>query len=158
MNSISLPVALDSYQNKLSYESEEEKIQIIHMIADRISSIYTAFLTPDWHFNHKKTNKCLSFSRGLDFTQPQQFPSKENVKKFQINLNETIVNELTKENIFGSRIYLSTSSEGLLDYVFKKNVSHENYLNSFLFFPIKTGLDIEVFCKKITIKMTPSIE
>jgi hypothetical protein len=145
-----IPTTITRYVESIPFENEEEKIQIIESIAERISSIYAAFLTSDCHVNR---NRSLSF---FDF--PKVFPPTEKVKEFKVNLKNTIVEKLKKRDEDRDNVYLSTNHapEQLLATVLEKSDISEDY-ELYKLFPKKTSTKIlsSNKFKKIEIWMTP---
>lgn len=145
-----VPSVFNFYKKSITFESKEEKIQIIESIAERISSIYITFLTADWHANRDKS---LVF---FDF--PKAFPPIEKVEKFKVNLKNEIVKELNKGDEDYDDVNLSTDygPEKLLATVLKESdVSSQDY-QLYKLFPVKTLTRIQTWnqLKKIEIRMT----
>ena len=74
------------YVTKICYEDEEEKLDLINHLAERISTIYATFLTQE---GYEKRSKQLFF-----YQAPRTFPDQEKVEKFKDTLKSFVSTQL----------------------------------------------------------------
>lgn len=134
-----LPITLAPFNEIIPFEGEEEKMQLIASVADRVSSIYAAFLTAEWH---AKRDNSLSFD-GF----PQKFPPAERVEVFKLNLKNAMIRELNKGDENYDQVHLSTDivpEKLLLTVLEESGISLKDYRLNQLF-SIKTGTRIQTW-------------
>lgn len=132
---------VNGYSETKVYKQASEKKRIIRDLADKVSAIYTNFLTEEWHLNEK----------GQFDSLPKTFPRKEYRALFKETLSGYIIQQLSIEKKCCSFIYLSThqAPEGALAEIiekqFKDSVHH--------LFPERTSTRIFVDLTKNTIEI-----
>lgn len=121
------PRSFTHYDARIVFKSPDERSQIIEFLAERVSTIYSAFLTADWHAKRSENLRFIGF--------PTKFPSTEIVEKFKIGLKNAIVTALSQKEDTYDSIHLSTDNgpETELSDVLKKNGVSLGYVTQFPF-------------------------
>jgi hypothetical protein len=114
--------------------SDETKLAKIKLVAQRLSEIYSHFLTSDFHSQGESYKE-----RGMWIGTCTILPTESEVSLFRKRLEAEIIKDLTKEEAHNQYCVLSTDyhSEGTLKFTFSKSIKtiREELGNDF--FPFK---------------------
>ena len=136
-----------SYKITIKYKSGEEELAVINKIADLVSKIYASFLTEKGHATRSKEVAFLA--------PPNEFAPAEGVSRFESNLRNRIIKNLTKQNEdesgidFVTHYYPETTLKEILTL---SDIDNRYPLRKF--FPINSNLSIINSFQEIKIDMT----
>lgn len=138
---------------RVSFKSEEEKMQLVESLAERITTIYAAFLTADWHANRDQS---LPF---FDF--PKAFPPAEKVENFKTHLKREFIDRLSKGDECYDSIRLRTDNgpeETLASVLEKSDIDWSGY-EVYKLFPEKTTTSVSISKERklIEIRINPKL-
>jgi hypothetical protein len=143
------PVTFTKYEETIKFSNPEEKQKLIVCIADKVASIYAAFLTKE---GTEKRSKELVFNR-----IPTEFPSKEIVAKFHANLSDDLIKNLNGKK---EKYELSTdyAPEGSLEEILKSSGIDVPKYQSGYYFPWKTVTKIIINSEESNLKIKMRFE
>jgi hypothetical protein len=123
---------------EISY-TNDNKLDKIKLIAQRLSYIYSYFLSQDFHSQSESYKR-----RGMWMGDCKSYPSEREVKLFRETLEAMIIKSLTREEIYNQDCMLSTdySSEGTLRLAFNKSIKTFSEEIGNHLFPYKTCVTI----------------
>jgi hypothetical protein len=152
------PVTFTKYEETIKFSNPDEKQKLIGAIAEKVASIYASFLTKE---GTEKRSKELA----LYCKAPTEFPPKEMVDKFRINLAADLIknlngdkDEYTLSTDYApekslAQVFASSGIEGL-----RRKISEDLEVQIYpasRYFPFKTKTMIKIDSKLscINIKM-----